>query len=261
MPSPTLLPTPLHRKPHPLLVQFGDLFLMEISNWRWSWRSVVITGMIAPMFSIMAIGLFARASGPGATAYVLTGNIVLALMFTNMSRMASRFAYMRMAGTLAYYAALPIRRFALILATAAAFLTISLPAVIFTSLFGSYFLGIKLVPHPLLLVVLPLCTLSLAGIGALLGTTLRTLDAVLSVTQVLTFMLLALGPVLIPPERLPPFMYWVGHFSPATYAASALRQTLLGGITMRLWVDFAVLLGFCLGSFWLTGRKMDWRQA
>ncbi len=250
----------LTRKAQPPLIQFGDLFLMELSNWRWSWRSVVTTGMIAPMFSIIAIGLFARDSGPGATAYVLTGNVVLALMFTNMSRMASRFAYMRMAGTLAYYATLPIRRFALILASAAAFLVISLPAVLFTILFGSYFLEIRLVPHPLLLVILPLCTLSLAGIGAMIGTSLRTLDEVLAVSQVLTFMLLALGPVLIPPDKLPPFMYWAGYLSPATYAASALRQTLLGGITMRLWVDFAVLIGFCLGSFWLTGRKMDWRQ-
>lgn len=252
---------PLVRKPHPPLVQFGDLFLMELSNWRWSWRSVITTGMIAPMFSIIAIGLFARESGPAATAYVLTGNVVLALMFTNLSRMASRFAYMRMAGTLAYYAALPLRRFALILAAAAAFLTISLPAVLFTILFGSYFLAIPLHPHLFLLLILPLSTLALAGVGALIGTALRTLDEVLAVTQVLTFMLMALGPVLIPPDKLPPFMYWVGYLSPATYAASALRQALLGPLTTRIWLDFAVLLAFCVLSFWLTGRKMDWRQA
>ena len=258
---PSLMNVPLSRKPHSPLVQFGDLFLIELSNWRWSWRSVVTTGMIAPMFSIIAIGLFARESGPAATTYVLTGNVVLALMFTNMSRMASRFAYMRMAGTLAYYASLPIRRFALILASAAAFLIISLPAVLFTMLFGSYFLAIPLHPQPLLLLILPVCTLALAGIGALIGTALRTLDEVLAVSQVLTFMLLALGPVLIPPDKLPPFMYWVGYLSPATYAASALRQALLGQLTRRIWLDLAVLLAFCVLSFWLTGRKMDWRQA
>lgn len=247
-------------KPQPPAVQFLDLLLMELSNWRWSWRQVVVTGMIAPMFSIIAIGLFARDSGLQATSYVLTGNVVLALMFTNMSRMASRFAYMRAAGTLAFYASLPIRRMLLVLASASAFLLISLPAVGFTIGFGAYFLAIPLAFHPLVLVIIPICTLSLAGVGALIGTSSRTLDEVNSVSQLLTFMLLALGPVLIPPDRLPPLLYWLGYLSPATYAASALRQTLLGPVNSRLWLDLSALALFALITFTLTGRKMDWRQ-
>lgn len=247
-------------KPQSPAIQFLDLLLMELSNWRWSWRQVVVTGMIAPMFSIIAIGLFARDSGLQATSYVLTGNVVLALMFTNMSRMASRFAYMRAAGTLAFYASLPIRRFLLVFASAGAFLLISLPAVFFTIGFGAYFLALPLVWHPLLVVIIPLCTLSLAGVGALIGTGLRTVEEVNAVSQVVTFMLLALGPVLIPPDRLPPLMHLLGYFSPATYAASALRQTLLGPINSRLWLDLCALALFALLTFTLTGRKMDWRQ-
>lgn len=258
--TPRERPVAAVRQPHGGLVQFSDLFLMELSNWRWSWRGVVTTGMIAPMFSMIAIGLFARDGGAAATAYVLTGNVVLALMFTTMSRMASRFSFMRHVGTLAFYASLPIQRLILIVAVAAAFFLIALPAVLFTIAFGAYFLALPLHLHPLLLLILPLCTLSLAGVGALIGTALRTMDEVNSVSQVLTFMLLALGPVLIPPERLPAFMYWLGYASPATYAASALRQTLLIPPTARLLVDIAVLIGFALVTFWFTSRKMDWRQ-
>lgn len=247
-------------KPQPPAIQFLDLFLMELSNWRWSWRQVVVTGMIAPMFSIIAIGFFARDSGLAAASYVLTGNIVLALMFTNMSRMASRFAYMRAAGTLAFYASLPIRRFLLVFASASAFLLISLPAVCFTIGFGAYFLALPLALHPLLLLIIPLCTLALAGVGALIGVSFRTQEEVNSLSQVLTFLLLALGPVLIPPDRLPPFMHSLGYLSPATYAASALRQTVLGPVHSRLLLDLAALVFFALVTFLLTGRRMDWRQ-
>lgn len=233
---------------------------MELSNWRWSWRQVITTGIIAPMFSIMAIGLFARDSGLNAAGYVLTGNIVLALMFNSMSRMASRFSYMRTAGTLAFYASLPIRRLLLVLASASAFLLISLPAVLFTIGFGAYFLALPLALHPFVLLILPLCTFSLAGVGALIGASLRTPEEVNSVSQVLTFLLLALGPVLIPPDRLPPLMYFLGYLSPATYAASALRQTVLGPVYSRLGLDLVVLALFALVTFTITGRKMDWRQ-
>lgn len=250
----------LPNKPQSPAIQWLDLFLTELSNWRWSWRHVIVTGMIAPMFSIIAIGLFARDGGPNTTSYVFTGNIVLALMFNNMSRMASRFSYMRTAGTLAFYASLPIRRFLLIFASASAFLLISLPAVFFTIGFGAYFLALPLVWHPLLVVIIPLCTLSLAGVGALIGTGLRTVEEVNTVSQVVTFMLLALGPVLIPPDRLPPLMHLLGYLSPATYAASALRQTLLGPISSRLVLDLGALGLFALVTFILTGRKMDWRQ-
>lgn len=71
----------LKRKPQPLLVQIWDMFLIEMTNWRWSWRSIVIIGAVAPLLSMVALSVFARDSGAEALAYILTGNIVLSLMF------------------------------------------------------------------------------------------------------------------------------------------------------------------------------------
>lgn len=71
--------------------------------------------------------------------------------------------------------------------------------------------------------------------------------------------MLFIGPVIIPGDRLPEFLLTLGYFSPATYAASALRQTLLAPITGQLIVDIVALLGFALLTFWLVGRKLDWR--
>jgi ABC-2 type transport system permease protein len=71
----------------------------------------------------------------------------------------------------------------------------------------------------------------------------------------------ALGPVIILPDRLPDVMRWIGWFGPATYAASAMRQTLLGPVMPRLALDLPVLAGLTLVTGWAVSRKMDWRQA
>jgi ABC-2 type transport system permease protein len=233
---------------------------MELSNWRWSWRGLVTTGIVAPVFFILALGLFARDSGPQALAYILSGNVVLALMFENLGKMTSRFAFMRRTGTLDFYATLPIQRHLLVLATTLSFLILSSPAILVTVAFGSHFLHIPLLLHPLFLVVVPLAAMPLAGIGALIGAGMRTPEEALAASRVLTIAMLAVGPVLIPPDRLPGALLALGHLSPATYAASALRQVLLGPVTSQLVLDTAVLAGCSIVTFWLVGRTMNWRQ-
>lgn len=249
------------KRPAPsLLTQFIDLFLMEMTNWRWSWRTMVIIATIAPLMSILALGVFARDSGLETLSYVLTGNVVLALMFGNADKLQSHFYFMRSAGTLDYYATLPVQRQVLILAVVAAFFLLSLPSVIVTILLGAYLLGITLTPHPLVLFIVPICSIPLAGIGALIGVTARNPQEAGSLSLVVTLLIVSLGPIIVPPNRLPPIMLTLGWFSPATYAASALRQTLLGPITGRLLLDVVVLVTLGVGIYWVVGYKLDWRQ-
>ncbi len=100
----------------------------------------------------------------------------------------------------------------------------------------------------------------MAGIGALIGSIARTPQEAGSLSLLLTLVMLGLGPVLIPPSRLPDVMLVLGRFSPATYAASALRQALLGPLTGQIFLDLAALTGVAAVVLWLVGRKMDWRQ-
>jgi len=53
---------PRNCKQPSLPVQLVDLFLIELTNWRWSWRTLIITGTVTPLFSIVALGIFARDS-------------------------------------------------------------------------------------------------------------------------------------------------------------------------------------------------------
>jgi len=248
------------RKPHPLPVQLLDLFLIELSNWRWSWRSLLITATLVPLLTILAFGAFAQGSGKEVLAYILTGNIVLSLMFGTLNNMQSHCMYMRVMGAFDVFATLPIRRSMLLLAMVLAFILLSLPTLVVTIVLGSFILRVPLTPSPLFLLVVPLCAVPLAGIGALIGVTARTPETGGAVSLIVTAVLVSLGPVVVPPSRLPALLLALGWISPATYAASAVRQTLLGPVTGRLALDLAVLLGLSSLTLGLVSRRLDGRQ-
>lgn len=251
---------PPNRKPPSLWVQLFDLLLIELTNWRWSWRSMIVVSTVAPVLGMLGLGIFGRDSGPQALAYIMTGNVVLALMFGNLNSTQSHFVYMRFAGSFDYFATLPLKKEMLILAATLAFTLFSLPSLIITVLAGALFLQVPLQLSPIILLVVPLCAISMAGIGAFIGISARTPQEAGSLASLLSLLMLGLGPVVIPPDRLPTFMLFLGRFSPATYAASALRQALIGPVTRQLIIDLGVLLLFTVASFTLVSSKMDWRQ-
>ncbi|MEZ4636655.1 MAG: hypothetical protein R2856_17115 [Caldilineaceae bacterium] len=84
---------------------------------------------------MMLLGSFARDLGNDALAYILTGNIVLALLFEHQGKLTSHFSFMRMAGALDYFATLPVQKMVLILAAWAAFFILFIP-VLLTTLVG-----------------------------------------------------------------------------------------------------------------------------
>jgi len=137
---------------------------------------------------------------------------------------------------------------------------VALPAVLITIFVGAWILGVPLVVNPLFLPIFPLTTIPLAAVGAYIGVRTRTLEDATSIATLLTLVMLGLGPVLIPPDRLPDILITLGYLSPATYAASALRQTLLGPITSRLLLDLTVLLILSIILLWAVARKMQWRE-
>lgn len=253
-------PLTYQHKPQPLLVQFWDMLLIELTNWRWSWRTMILLSMMMPLLSIVGLGVFAGNAGHETLAYILTGNIVMALVFGTMDKIQTHYMYMRLMGTLDYFATLPIKRYAFILAMVIAFLLLALPSVIVTIILGALYLHVPLSPNPLLLIVIPLCTTPLAGIGALIASYARTPEDSGAISLLLTVVLVGLGPVVVPPDRLPHILIWLGYLSPATYAASALRQTLLGPVTWQLGLDLSILVLFSCVVFWFVGHKLRTTQ-
>jgi ABC-2 type transport system permease protein len=136
-----------------------------------------------------------------------------------------------------------------------AFLLISLPSVVVTILLGALVLDVDITLNPLALLVIPLCAAPLAGVGAMAGLVGRSRGESGNLTFPLTFLLMALGPVVIPPDRLPDIALALGRLSPATYAASALRQSLVGPVTSQIILDAAVLAAMAVLFLWLCGSQ------
>lgn len=240
--------------------QWWDLFLMELTNWRWNWRMTLITGSLAPLFMIVLLGIFANNQERTNLAYILTGNLVIGLLFGTMTRIINRVEFLRFGGGLDFFATLPVQRFLFVFAMIASFLVFSLPALAITLLAGALWLALPLALHPLVLLVVPLCTIPLAGVGVFLGLISRGWGEASAWGYVISLLFSLVGPVMIPPERLPAALVWLGYLSPATYAASALRQVVIGPITAYLLVDLAVLAGMSALLLWLVERKMSWRE-
>lgn len=250
----------IKRNPQHFIVQLIDLFLMELTNWRWSWQALIINSIAAPILGIIALGSFAKGTGEDTLAYILTGNLVMSLMFGTLDKVATRFTFMKFSGALDYFATLPISREALIIATVLAFFLLSLPSLLVIILLGAFYLKLSLIISPLIILIIPLCVISLSGIGAVIGTNAPSPEVGSSLSLLVTMILLFIGPVLIPANRLPDFLIIAGYFSPASYAASAIRQTLLGTISQQILIDIFALLGFSVLSFWIARRKFNWRQ-
>lgn len=249
------------RRAQPFHVQWFDLTLIQLANWRWSWRGMVLTSIVAPLLGMAGLGVFAHRDDPRALAYILTGNLVMSLLFGTFDKVAGHFAYMRLVGRLEYFATLPIYRAALILATVFAFLVLALPAALFTLAAGTLILGVPLALSPWIVVVIPLTGVTLCGLGAIIGIVVPAPEEAGSFSTLVTFLLVGFGPVIIPLDRLPQIVRVLSYFSPATYAASALRQSVLGlSDRLPLGLDLAVLSAFFLISLWIAGRCMDWRQ-
>lgn len=240
-------------------IQLLDLCLIELSNWRWTWRSTVTVSIILPLTGMTALAFYGRESGEAALSAIFSGSLVMSLMFGNLRNIQSHIMFMRVEGTLEYFATLPIQKHGLLLSIIAAFFLLSLPALLATLLIGSAIVGLPLAIHPLALLVIPLCVAPMSAIGALIGVYAREPQQGNSASLLVTFAFAGLGAVIVPAERLPDALAQIGSLNPAVWAASALRQTLLGPTTHQLALDLLLLTVFALLVMGLVSRKLDWR--
>ena len=244
-----------------LPVQLYDLVLIELSNWRWSWRSIVVVGACVPLFGMVGLSIYARDLGPEALHTVFSGSLVMSMMLGNLGNIQSHVVFMRFQGTLEYFATLPIHKHTLILAIIIAFFLLSLPALLMLLIIGSALLRVALAPHPLLLLVLPLCVMPMSAIGALIGVSVGSPQQGNALSVLTAFLFGGLGPVLFPADRLPDILRPIGLINPAARASSALRQTLIGPLDQQIALDLAIVFSFALCVFYVVGKKLDWRAS
>ncbi len=238
---------------------FWDLFLIQLANWRWSWQAMAINGLIVPMTTLFFLKTIGDSSS-SSPEQLLSGNLIVSLIFTTMYGTSARFSFMRTFGVLDYYATLPVPKGLLVMAVNAGFLVLSLPTALLTVFLGKWFLGVNFEISPLFFVLVPLASFSLSAVGAFVGVSAPNFDAANTITAILQFIFMGVGPVLIPAEKLPQTVAFLGQFLPSTHAAEALRGTFKGVYDGAFFFHLGFLVVFDIAAMLFVGYKMEWRR-
>ena len=224
--------------------EFLILFRMQLANWRWSWRGMLLGGIVVPL-SLMFFARFTINNNDSrAWLYIITGNVIISLFFTTLSRTASRFAFLCETKALDYYRTLVDSMSSLILATMGSFLLLALPGVMITLYAGELLFQIAIRPHPFIFFVFLVSAFAFASTGALIGIHARNYESAGLMANLVNFILAFFSPIMIPIERFPSLLRAFAWMLPSTHAALAFRQTLSGDLTGHFGLSMSYLLLF-----------------
>jgi ABC-2 type transport system permease protein len=188
-------------------------------------------------------------------ASVVAGSTVLVVAFVALNLLSQRFGLLRATRALDYYAAMPISPTAVVLGTAAAYASFTLPGAAVTAVVGTALYGL---PFGQLWVVLPavlVAAVVLSGTGALLGLGLPRPELATVAGQLGMTAVLFLG--IVPPTHLPEVIRAVRVVVPGTLAVDAIADALRpntpwGDVVLRL----AVTAGYGAVVLALAGRVL-----
>lgn len=234
-----------------------DVVRIQLTNWRWSWPSMVLTGMITPIVSLLALG--AMSSDTAAKPHIFAGALTIALLFEMQNKIAANFSHMTDTGAFEFFASLPLRRESLIAGTLAAFLLLALPALVVTTVVGWAVLDLRFTPNVLAVPPVVCAVAAFAGIGAIIGAGSSSPNQASGLSLAVTVLLSGAGPVVIPPDRLPAWLRAVGPYNPAALASDSLRALSTGASTYGLLWNLTGLTLFAALVLLLVRRVIPWR--
>ncbi|WP_136101633.1 ABC transporter permease [Streptomyces sp. S816] len=173
---------------------------------------------------------------------VVAGSAVLVVAFVALNLLAQYFGQLRAGGGLDHYATLPVPPAAVVLGTAAAYASFTLPGTMVTAVFGCALFGLPLANLWVLLAVVPLAGAALSGLGAALGLLAPRPELATLLGQLGMSGALLLG--VLPPDRMPELVRLARDLLPSTYGVEAYART------FDAHPDWAVVLadlGVCAG--------------
>ncbi|AJE86206.1 ABC transporter [Streptomyces albus] len=160
----------------------------------------------------------------GAEAHaVVAGSSVLVVAFVALNLLAQYFGQLRADGGLDHYATLPVPPAAVVLGTAAAYASFTVPGTLVTAVTGCALFGLPMGNLWVLAAVVPLAGAALAGLGAALGLLAPRPELATLLGQLGMSAALLLG--VLPPERLPSAVQYARDLLPSTYGVEAFSRT------------------------------------
>lgn len=215
------------------LGQMWSLYRIELTNWRKSWRSMVVLGIVGPVAAAVFLSAAGRPLLLADRQRICVGALLLATLMENFHRVCNHYAFMREAGILAYFRALPVSDGMILTAVTLSFFTLSIVPAAATYVFASAYLDLPLAVSPEAVLIIALAAIPLALLAAMLGSVARSGSEATALAGVATIALVSSGGILIDETRLPPLLADLGSINPLASTADALRDALYGSGSLQ----------------------------
>ena len=190
---------------------------------------------------VMMRGVVHAGDGEAARS-VVAGSSVLVVAFVALNLLAQYFGQLRASGGLDHYATLPVPPASVVLGTAAAYASFTVPGTLVTAVTGCVLFHLTASGLWVLLLVIPLAGAALSGLGAALGLLAPRQEIATLLGQLGMSAALLLG--VLPPSHMPAPIGWVRDVLPSTYGVEAFART-LGGPGATHWPAVAGDLSVC----------------
>ncbi|WP_407639548.1 ABC transporter permease [Kitasatospora azatica] len=171
---------------------------------------------------VMMRGVVDSGDNPSARA-VVAGSSVLVVAFVALNLLAQYFGRLRATGGLDHYATLPVPAASVVLGSAAAYASFTLPGALVTAGFGAWLFGLSFAHLWVLLAVVPLAGAALAGLGATLGLLAPRQEIATMLGQLGMSAALLLG--VLPASHLPQAVRLLRDLLPSSYGVDAFARS------------------------------------
>ena len=191
--------------------------------------------------------------------FLVPGVLALAVMSTAMVSLGIATGYERHYGVLKRLGTTPLSRTGLIAAKTTNVLLIEVVqaiVIVVTGLALGWSTSARIIPAVILLLI---GTVAFAGIGMLMAGTLRA-EANLALANALFLVLLFLGGMAYPLERLPSALQTIAEALPAAALAESVRDVLTPGLGFPLG-HVLVLVAWAIAAPLLAVRFFSWEEA
>ncbi len=205
-----------------LLPALGAVYRAQLSRARVA-RIPLLFVATFQSIGIMVLMRGVVSAGSEAARAVVSGSSVLVVAFVALNLLAQYFGQLRASGGLDTYATLPVPPASVVLGTAAAYASFTLPGTAATAAFGCALFGLPADNLWVLAAVVPLAGAALAGLGAALGLLAPRQEIATLLGQLGMSAALLLG--VLPASHLPALISWARDALPSTYGVEAFAKT------------------------------------
>lgn len=192
--------------------------------------------------------------------FLMPGILAMSLMQLGLFATATPLVSLREEGVLRRLGATPLPRWQLIAGQLFMRLTIGITQAALIIGISVAMFHVRIQGNYLALAgLVVLGALTFIGLGYLIAAVARTVESASGISSAINFPMMFLSGVFFPVALLPAFLAPVVKALPLTYLADAFRQITVGGTPdFPMWVDLAVLGGWCVVCTALAARFFRW---